>query len=140
MDNRQQQLRSLENRVNQLTQEVNHKMANTQQRGAGVCLFKPKKTIANDPTKACPKGWTPAGHSLFGGLELNKGHNPTNFCVYKNSSTSCPDGFSHHGTLGPTKGSICAWDGGNCDKLSKKKGYKKYHSVDIADYISEFTK
>lgn len=144
MYNRQQHLRSLEHRVNQLTQEVTHKLNHSnqsnnkeKQRGAGVCLFKPKKHATNNP---CPDGWSQAGHSMFGGLELNKGHHPTNFCVYGTNGAPCPDGMKSIGTLGPNGGSICALKGGHCEKLSKKKGYKKYNAIDIADYIGEFTK
>ena len=136
----EQKLRSLEKRVDQLSQEVDRKM-NTRKLGAGVCLFKPKKK----GLPACPKGWHQAGHALFGGLELNKGHDPTNFCVYKDSQ-SCPSGFKKTpiGTLGNIDGkgkhgAMCKVQG-TCKEVTNQKGYKHYTSIDISDYINTYTK
>lgn len=99
----EQKIRNLENRVNQLSQQVNRDMAQKKHTHKTVCVF-----------KKCPKEATKSGKLLFGSLQLG---GDMSLCAW---NTKCPKGFKSIGTL--NDGLICACDGKDCCKTQGKHG------------------
>ena len=96
-----QKLRSLEKRVDQLSQEVDRKI--NQRSHKTVCVF-----------KKCPKGSSKSGKLLFGSLQLGG-----DASLWTRTSAG-PKGIKQIGTL--NEGALCACDGKDCCKGQGKHG------------------